>query len=124
MFHNFFSQFIYSSFSNTFQLASRNIDALETFCHCLFFDFSSESVLRVFVTFLSVLDIICRDTASEIRVSPNRIVTVESANADNIKDEEGMTGLFPSPPSQDVLLLLLNSNSSETKHVNITQCQC
>jgi hypothetical protein len=35
-----------------------------------------------------------------------------------------MTGLFPSPPSQDVLLLLLNSNSSETKHVNITQCQC
>lgn len=32
------------------------------------------------------------DTASEIRVSSNRILTVEKANADNIKDEEGMTG--------------------------------
>jgi hypothetical protein len=76
--------------------------------------------MRVFVTFLSVLYIICRDTASEIRVSPNKIVTVEKANADNIKDEEGVTGLFPSPLSQDVLLLLLNSNSSETKHINIS----
>jgi hypothetical protein len=73
------------------------------------------------VTFLSVLDVICRDTAPEIRVSSNRIVTVEKANGDNIRDEEGMTGLFPSPPSQDVvLLLLLNSNNSETKHVNIS----
>jgi hypothetical protein len=62
------------------------------------------------VTFLSVLYIIFRDTASEIRVSPNRILTVEKANADNIKDEEGMTGLFPPPLSQDIaLLLLLNS---------------
>ena len=72
------------------------------------------------MTLLSVLYIICRDTASEIRVSPNRILTVEKANADNIKDEEGMTGLFPPPPSQDVLLLLLNSNSSETKCINIS----
>jgi hypothetical protein len=73
------------------------------------------------VTFLSVLYISCRDAASEIRVSPNKIVTVEKANAANIKDEEGMTGLFPSPPSQDVvLLLLLNSNSSQTKHINIS----
>jgi len=100
---------------------SCNIGALKTFSHCLFFDFSSESILRVFVTLLSVLCIICRGTASEIRVSPNRILTVEKANADNMKDEEGMTGLFPSPPSQDVaLLLLLNSNSSETKHINIS----
>jgi len=75
----------------------------------------------VFLTFLSVLYIIYRDTASEIRVSPNKILRVEKANADNIKDEEGMTGLFPYPPSQDVvLLLLLNSNNSETKHINIS----
>ena len=73
------------------------------------------------MTFLSVLYIIYRDTASEIRVSPNKILRVEKANADNIKDEEGMTGLFPYPPSQDVvLLLLLNSNNSETKHINIS----
>ena len=73
------------------------------------------------MTLLSVLYIICRETASEIRVSPNRILTVEKANAVNIKDEEGMTGLFSSPPSQDVvLLLLLNSNSSATKHINIS----
>ena len=77
------------------------------------------------MTFLSVLYVTCRDAASEIRVSPNKTVTVEKANADNIKDEEGMTGLFPSPLSQDVvLLLLLNNNSSETEHIKTSECQC
>jgi len=61
------------------------------------------------VTPLSVLYIICRDTASEMRVSLKKALTVEKANADNIKDEEGMTGLFPPPFPHDVLLLPLNS---------------
>jgi len=44
-----------------------------------------------------------------MRVSLKKALTVEKANADNIKDEEGMTGLFPPPFPHDVLLLPLNS---------------
>jgi hypothetical protein len=49
------------------------------------------------MAFLNVVDVICRDAASGIRVSPKEVVTVEKSNADNIKDE-GMTGASPPPP--------------------------
>lgn len=69
------------------------------------------------MTFLSVLNIIFRDAVPEMHVSPNKIVTVEKAKTNNIKDEDGLTGVFTSPPSQDVVLLFLLNSYSRKQYI-------